>query len=346
MALNAATSERGEAEIFTYESSTMHYGMNWSYRPDKGIRLATGSFVEEYNNRVEILYLDKDTQGGKLVSDASASFSHPFPPTQVAFIPDQAGNRPDLLATSGDHLRIWRISDEGTRLEKMLHTPNISGRVDGACAMTCFDWNDLDIRRISTGMTDCSVSIWDVEMAVMETQLMIHDGEVYDIQWGGNDILASASADCSVRVLDLRDKEHTTILYEPPNRRHPLIKLAWNKQDPRFMAILESQTPIVSILDIRYPNTPLVTLHKHVDSANAVCWAPHSMGYLCSAADDGQALIWDLSKIGTFENRERAIYDPILAYGAGAVINQVKWNSLHPEWVAICFENKCQILRV
>jgi hypothetical protein len=38
----------------------------------------------------------------------------------------QAGNRPDLLATSGDFLRVWRVSDEpnaqaGVRLEKLLN---------------------------------------------------------------------------------------------------------------------------------------------------------------------------------------------------------------------------------
>ena len=27
--------------------------MNWSIRPDKKFRLALGSFVEEYNNKVE-----------------------------------------------------------------------------------------------------------------------------------------------------------------------------------------------------------------------------------------------------------------------------------------------------
>ena len=28
--------------------------MNWSVRPDKRFRLALGSFVEEYNNKVQV----------------------------------------------------------------------------------------------------------------------------------------------------------------------------------------------------------------------------------------------------------------------------------------------------
>lgn len=39
-------------EIYKYEAPWMVYAMNWSIRPDKRFRLALGSFVEEYNNKV------------------------------------------------------------------------------------------------------------------------------------------------------------------------------------------------------------------------------------------------------------------------------------------------------
>lgn len=38
--------------------------------------------------------------------------------------------------------------------------------------------------------------------------------------------------------------------------------------------------------------------------------------------------------------------DPILAYSAGAEVNQLQWSATQPDWVAICFGNKTQILRV
>lgn len=41
-----------------------------------------------------------------------------------------------------------------------------------------------------------------------------------------------------------------------------------------------------------------------------------------------------------------ASLDPILAYNAGAQINQLQWSSAQPDWLAICFGNKAQILRV
>lgn len=39
-------------EIYKYEAPWPIYGMNWSVRTDKRFRLALGSFVEEYNNKV------------------------------------------------------------------------------------------------------------------------------------------------------------------------------------------------------------------------------------------------------------------------------------------------------
>ena len=38
--------------------------------------------------------------------------------------------------------------------------------------------------------------------------------------------------------------------------------------------------------------------------------------------------------------------EAILAYEAGGPINQIQWSASHPEWIAICFDNKLEILRV
>ncbi|GKF50376.1 hypothetical protein Tco_0146843, partial [Tanacetum coccineum] len=38
--------------------------------------------------------------------------------------------------------------------------------------------------------------------------------------------------------------------------------------------------------------------------------------------------------------------DPILAYTAGAEIEQLQWSSSQPDWVAIAFASKLQILRI
>ena len=39
-------------EIYRYTAPWSVYGMNWSVRPDKRFRLAIGSFIEDYCNKV------------------------------------------------------------------------------------------------------------------------------------------------------------------------------------------------------------------------------------------------------------------------------------------------------
>ena len=56
--------------------------------------------------------------------------------------------------------------------------------------------------------------------------------------------------------------------------------------------------------------------------------------------DDKQALIWDIQQM------PKAIEDPILAYSAEGEINQVQWSTTQPDWIAICFNNFLEILRV
>ncbi len=62
-----------------------------------------------------------DEEGTGLRANPRQSFQHPYPPTKLMFVPDEDGTRPDLLASSGDFLRLWRITDEGVALEKLLN---------------------------------------------------------------------------------------------------------------------------------------------------------------------------------------------------------------------------------
>lgn len=50
--MQTETTISDKKEIYTYEAKWLVYGMNWSVRPQEKFRLAIGSFVEEYNNKV------------------------------------------------------------------------------------------------------------------------------------------------------------------------------------------------------------------------------------------------------------------------------------------------------
>lgn len=60
----------------------------------------------------------------------------------------------------------------------------------------------------------------------------------------------------------------------------------------------------------------------------------------CNVGDDSQALIWDIQQM------PRAIDDPILAYTAAGEINCVQWSATQPDWIAICYNQSLEILRV
>ncbi|KAF8059136.1 LWD1 [Scenedesmus sp. PABB004] len=296
--------------------------MNWSVRADRKYCLAVGSFKQDTQNQVEIIQLDEENS--RLVCNPALTFQHAYPPTKIMFVPDRPGVLPDLLATSGDHLRIWAIGPGGVTLDRLL----TNNKQSEFCApLTSFDWNEVDPKRLGTSSIDTTCTIWDIERGVVDTQLIAHDREVYDITWGGVGVFATASADGSVRVFDLRDKEHSTIIFEgPPDT--PLLRVGWNKQDPRYIAALLADSPKVVILDIRFPTQPVTQLARHHAPVNALAWAPHSACHICTAGDDSQALIWDLS--------------PLAAPPGGADAGA----AAAPDWVAVSFANKTQILRV
>ncbi|KAG5617373.1 hypothetical protein H5410_017197 [Solanum commersonii] len=267
--------------------------------PSRRRRLAVGSFIEEFNNRVDILSFDEDTLTHKLVPNLS--FEHPYPPTKLMFHPNPSASLKtnDILASSGDYLRLW----------------------------------DVEPRRIGTSSIDTTCTIWDVEKGVVETQLIAHDKEVYDIAWGEAGFL--------LRIFDLRDKEHSTIIYESPKPDTPLLRLAWNKQDLRYMATILMDNNKIVILDIRSPAIPVAELERHQASVNAITWAPQSCRHICSAGDDGQALIWELPTVAGPNG-----IDPMSMYSAGAEINQIQWSAAQRDWIAIAFSNKLQLLKV
>nr|AEF01097.1 AN11 [Solanum tuberosum] len=332
---------RSEKSV-TYDSSypihAMAFSSFTSSLTNRRRRLAVGSFIEEFNNRVDILSFDEDTLTLKPVPNLS--FEHPYPPTKLMFHPNPSASLKtnDILASSGDYLRLWDVTD--TSIEPLFTLSN--NKTSEYCApLTSFDWNEVEPRRIGTSSIDTTCTIWDVEKGVVETQLIAHDKEVYDIAWGEAGVFASVSADGSVRIFDLRDKEHSTIIYESPKPDTPLLRLAWNKQDLRYMATILMDSNKIVILDIRSPAMPVAELERHQASVNAIAWAPQSCRHICSAGDDGQALIWELPTVAGPNG-----IDPMSMYSAGAEINQIQWSAAQRDWIAIAFSNKLQLLKV
>lgn len=334
--------QKKKKEIYTYELPWTGNALSWSVRKDQPYRLAVASYLEEYQNRVHILQLDDNAND--LVK--KSEFDHPYPATKIMWLPDQRTDATDLLASTGDYLRLWEVNPknkDGDIEEGKVATScclNNNKKTDFCAPLTSFDWNSDDVRLVGTSSIDTTCSIWDIEAQQPLTQLIAHEKEVFDIAFAkGTDIFASVGGDGSVRLFDLRSLEHSTILFETQDVK-PLLRICWNKQDPNYLATILVDGQEIIVLDVRVPSIPISTLDNHTASVNSVGWAPHSSCHLCSSADDCLALIWDISALPA------PIEDPILAYNAEAHINWLQWSHLQTDWIAIAFAKKVQILRV
>ncbi|KAI9222041.1 hypothetical protein BC828DRAFT_404403, partial [Blastocladiella britannica] len=168
--------------------------------------------------------------------------------------------------------------------------------------------------------------------------------------------------------------EHSTIIYEHPQSA-PLLRVAWNRQDPNYLAVVAYESHTISILDVRVPSVAVAELAGHTTCVNAVAWHPKNSGYLFSAGDDGRVLVWDVGaptparKVGggaagtvpggTPQQQQQqgtngsngadpAIYAPLLAHVPhqnGAEVENLAV-SMVGDWIAVSAGDQVKLLRV
>lgn len=166
-----------------------------------------------------------------------AEATHSYPVTRLLWEPPSSQKQStDLLATSGDHLRLWSLPSEAsanpgnnitrgardpatTKLTPLALLSN-SKTPDHTAPLTSLDWNTVSPSLIITSSIDTTCTIWDIPSLTAKTQLIAHDKEVYDVRFCANsvDVFVSCGQDGSVRMFDLRSLEHSTIIYEPTGK--------------------------------------------------------------------------------------------------------------------------------
>lgn len=214
---------------------------------------------------------------------------------------------------------------------------------DFSAPLTSFDWNETDPSLVVTCSIDTTCTVWNVETGQAKTQLIAHDSDVYDVAFmhGSADTFASVGADGSVRLFDLRSLEHSNILYESPARNKPLLRIEFNRMNSNLLATFHMDSPVVQILDSRYPSQPVAELSKsHSASINCMRWSPTDANQIATGGDDSQVLVWNINQ-GT-----RYIQDPLLAYVADAEVNSITWSRAASDWIGIGFAKTIQALRV
>ncbi|KAF0700364.1 Aste57867_9114 [Aphanomyces stellatus] len=332
------------------------YGMSWRNCHDEKM-LAVTSFTEEYTNHLQVLKLsdvsgadfkstddgtpaandDMDVDEGnktRFTLQSEAIVEHPYPATKVLWSPDSNSSN---LATTADYLRIWHT--QGDTIQCSATLSKYRAR-ENCSPLTSADWNTADPHILGTSSVDTTICIWDLNNTkAPQKEIVAHDGEVYDMAFStGTNIFASVGGDGSLRVFDLRSLGSCTVLYETVDVR-PLIRLAWNKLDTNYIAVVLAEGPAALILDLRLPSIPIMELPHETGHMNAIAWSPTSPHYICTVGEQHEALMWDISQ-STQERR------PVLGYHGGAPINQVQWSSTHPEFLAMGVDKTVHVVTV
>ncbi|CAN0387776.1 unnamed protein product, partial [Ectocarpus fasciculatus] len=58
----------------------------------------------------------------------TGELEHPYPPTKIMWSPDKSLNSTDLLATTGDYLRLWSVDEQepgGVKLHSLLNNVSL-----------------------------------------------------------------------------------------------------------------------------------------------------------------------------------------------------------------------------
>ncbi|KAG9076081.1 hypothetical protein FRC06_009717 [Ceratobasidium sp. 370] len=252
------------ATVLHYEAQSPIYALDWchthgpnSSRARSAFRIALGTFVEDYRNRITIVGLPDESS---LIEGASppaggsdfvvlAEAMHGYPPTRLQWEPASAVGQSwpiktsgaELLATTGDALRVWEFVSEsdggvgpgsqagyvgrqgstglGGKLSQKIALSSSKNPNPTTPPLTSFAWNTISPSLIVTSSIDTTCTVWDISSSTAVTQLIAHDREVYDVAWvpHSTDAFVSVGADGSLRAFDLRSLEHSTILYETPN---------------------------------------------------------------------------------------------------------------------------------
>jgi WD repeat-containing protein 68 len=333
--------------VSNYTAPWALYAFDWCKWAPQGNgagKLAVGSYLEDGHNFIQILDSQVVPTPQDVYRPGSSKYSlefnkvaeatHSYPVTRLLWEPPSSQKQStDLLATSGDHLRLWSLPSETpatpgnnittrggretavTKLTPLALLSN-SKTPDHTAPLTSLDWNTVSPSLIITSSIDTTCTIWDIPSLTAKTQLIAHDKEVYDVRFcaKSTDVFVSCGQDGSVRMFDLRSLEHSTIIYEPTtkeDRDHGRTSPT-QPQQPQQQQTMSSPPPLLRLAT-----------------------SPHDTHLLATFAQDSQTIrILDVRQPG------QALLE---LRGHSGSVNCIEWSPLRRGMLASGADD-CQVL--
>lgn len=253
-----------------------------------GDRMIAGSFTKGLDNSIYIVDYNHSSLS------LTGSISHGLPASKILCKPGQSTTEQNtLFASTATSLRIWRASDSSERKSTITPITQLctSHKLD-AFALTSFDWSSVTTTKIATSAADSSVAIWDLEREKLDTQMMAHDKSVMDVAFctQTDKIITTVGDDGSLRLFDIRDLEHCSILLEDPN---PFLRVKWSSGSHiNHVAVMGLDSNIITIVDIRKSGEPACVINIGASAAESIAWCPKS-NLLAVGTSSGATLLCD-----------------------------------------------------
>eukprot|EP00931_Biecheleriopsis_adriatica_P066953 TRINITY_DN41172_c0_g1_i1.p1 TRINITY_DN41172_c0_g1~~TRINITY_DN41172_c0_g1_i1.p1 ORF type:complete len:432 (+),score=78.50 TRINITY_DN41172_c0_g1_i1:63-1358(+) len=254
--------------------------------------IACSSFIPEASNFVDILSVSLE---GKTGVQSSTRLPHYYPPTRVRWVGDDS---PELLATSGDCLRVWSASGELCRL--LRHDSNPQGRCTPITSVDASQASSASSRALASCDIYGVCAVWDAETGQMQQALDLGQ-PLADVAFGPERLLAVAGDQGDVFLLDLRQPQDVSV-FAPQQRVRGPARIAWGAQRADIFAVAwQGEDGALALYDgsMRHPQvTPKVIKSASGTHTSDLHWSPAYPELLACAQEDGQVQVWQFPEEG------------------------------------------------
>jgi len=213
--------------------------------------------------------------------------------------------KPNIIATWSDRgeVHVW----DGEEHLKLLDT-NSKFKPPGKSLFVCkkhttegyaLAWNIQVAGRLATGDCNSMIFLWNLKEGggweVGNSSFSGHTDSVEDLHWSPSEdtVFATCSVDKSIRIWDIREPNHKSVLQVVNAHSSDVNVLDWNLKDTYLLAS-GGDDALVKVWDLRTMKS-CDTKHFHSEPISSVRWHPNESSVLAVAADDDITSIWDLS---------------------------------------------------